>query len=432
MPILRMFPLIIVAFCVLPIVARSEEPASQPASQPAVKAAPEYDFAHCLNLVNECVGQENYPMARRWAKRAHDAAPNDAAGEQIESLRKRLALLGRPAPALESEAWLLGSADDLKQLHDRPVLVFFFQIIDHDALHLLNHLLATADRYRERGLKVLTVICVLEQPEMQPAEGIQRFVEANPFNHLVALDANGRKTFDAFRGAGLPMFAMIDRAGRLRYMGRYEPGTVEGWALKLCTETPKHQLPGRPIAMPASPGAVDLVEKRMPTIKSDWWLNTPNGRAPQMLGRPRVIRFFHADCDDCRMTAKGMQALYKRNVGNGLVVVGILLPNDLNGEFGFDQFAASAGRLEVDFPIAFDRGRANLKRWWTGTDPSRADETDPTFVIDQRGRARMIRSGCVFYPPSVAANKIANENFDDVGQATRKILSESDRDKATR
>lgn len=143
---------------------------------------------------------------------------------QIRDRAVQIGLLGRPAPELELDQWLVGERMSLADLRGRVVMVEFWATWCKPCQEMFPKLTALYERESKRGLEILAVtrhyMAYAGTAEAKAEElNLMRAVVAE--HHVtfpVAVAADER--LQAVYGAnGLPTVVLVDRHGVVRYAG---------------------------------------------------------------------------------------------------------------------------------------------------------------------------------------------------------------------
>lgn len=142
-----------------------------------------------------------------------------------------------PAPPLQVQQWIAGSAVTLEQLKGKVVLLDMFQIICPGCRAVHPHVVRMQQRYGPEGLQVIGLAVAFELQSSQTPDKIRAYVRNNRFNFPVAIDRNLTATFESYGARGTPYVALLDRQGRLRHVDFYRPEAVEGIVQDLLRES---------------------------------------------------------------------------------------------------------------------------------------------------------------------------------------------------
>lgn len=158
--------------------------------------------------------------------RGRDRLEEELGAASLRStLQAREALIGKPAPALVAEQWHNGSFWQLS-LKGKVVLLDFWGVWCKPCRQQLPQIRALAVKYADRGLVVIGV------HTQSAKEDLPSFLSHNDLPYLIAVDYNN-KTPEAYRVAGYPTIALIDRKGVLR---AFDPGGLEKSIVALLAE----------------------------------------------------------------------------------------------------------------------------------------------------------------------------------------------------
>ena len=127
----------------------------------------------------------------------------------------------------------------------------------------------------------------------------------------------------------------------------------------------------------------------------DAWLNSPPLSLGALRGKVVLIDFWTFSCVNCVRAIPHLQALYSRDHGRGLEIVGVHSP-----EFDFEKdlgsVTAATRRLGVDWPVAVDSEMATWNAWSNQYWPAE-------YLVDQQGRVAYTHVGEGDYEQTDAA-----------------------------
>lgn len=133
--------------------------------------------------------------------------------------------------------------------------------------------------------------------------------------------------------------------------------------------------------MPPTPRIVDLRDRSVGTgdaLPTDWSLATPQGQRMSPLdfrGKVLVLEFFTSSCPFCHRLMPGLNEIYERRQGDGLVVLGV----NFFEEDDADAIAMGE-ELGVSFPILLDGGRVGQQLKVVGTPTALVVDRDGTIA----------------------------------------------------
>ncbi|NIP38817.1 MAG: redoxin domain-containing protein [Candidatus Dadabacteria bacterium] len=170
-----------------------------------------------------------------------------AGSAQLNPLNLKGPLIGKKAPALESETWFNSSEISLDDLKRKVVIIEFFQLwcpgCNKFSIPLMN-------RWRdekfssESDIKFISVHTVIEGHEYQNNERLEYFIKEKGITHPVAVDKdedgkNTPVTMTEYRTRGTPCIAIIDKKGIVwfKYFCGFKTQPVENFIRELLKES---------------------------------------------------------------------------------------------------------------------------------------------------------------------------------------------------
>jgi thiol-disulfide isomerase/thioredoxin len=143
---------------------------------------------------------------------------------QIRDRAAQIGLLGRPAPELEINRWLIGEPLTLADLRGRVVMLEFWATWCKPCQEMFPHLTSLYDERSQEGLEIVAItrhyMAYAGTPEAMAEELnlIQSTVDTHGVKFPVAVADDER--LQAIYGAnGLPTVVLIDRQGFVQYAG---------------------------------------------------------------------------------------------------------------------------------------------------------------------------------------------------------------------
>lgn len=408
-----------------------EPPASQPTTAPAAGdygPTPGHSADDCLAIARDLLDRDIYPRAKIWLEAALARADKDSTtADAAKRALTRLELLGQTPPRLSIDEWLQGSMPPGRELENKVIVLFFFEIIDPAAKHAVDAMNNLFNGNKNRDVEFFGIACVLGETEYQQPADIRAYIADQGIQFRVGLDAGGVMSLNTYKGRGVPHYALIDRAGRVRRLGEFRPGDIDFAVRKLLAETRETPLPGHAQVMPQSRAGRELIDTRAPRLTNKTWINTPDNEPPQLNRRPRLIRFLMSDCPYCRATAPALDQIHRDYADRGLVVIGVYHPKPNPRDVSDSEFRTAIRRLEVTFPCTLDADWSYLNKLWL--DEGKAvgaprEYTSATFLLDKKGRIRYVHPGPDFFPSDKPEHARQNEDYKAVRAAIEKVLSE--------
>lgn len=137
--------------------------------------------------------------------------------------RKRFdMLLGREAPPLNAVAWVNADPRLAQGLRGKVVLIDFWSTGCGPCVASLPGVQAAADQFKAKG----AVVIGLHDSGATPGK-LREFAKQHKLTFPLAIDApdeqklTGGKTFRAYGVRGIPSVAVIDRKGKVAYLGDF-------------------------------------------------------------------------------------------------------------------------------------------------------------------------------------------------------------------
>jgi 5-hydroxyisourate hydrolase-like protein (transthyretin family)/thiol-disulfide isomerase/thioredoxin len=130
------------------------------------------------------------------------------------------ALLGKPAPPLKPSGWVNTTADYLSHLRGKPVLIDFWSVGCGPCVASLPGVARAAEQLAPRG----GVVVGLHDSGITAKE-LEKFAREHRLTYPLAIDTadeqqpSAGKTFRAYGVEGIPTVAVLDREGKLVFLG---------------------------------------------------------------------------------------------------------------------------------------------------------------------------------------------------------------------
>jgi peroxiredoxin len=165
---------------------------------------------------------------------------------------------------------------------------------------------------------------------------------------------------------------------------------------------------------------LELVGTKAPPLKGLNWLNTKPLTIEDLSGKVVLIRFWLVGCPLCTRTAPSLVELHDKYSQKGLVVIGIHHPKSEMTK-NSDLVLKQTKLFGFDFPIAQDNDWKVIKSYWL--DGKNRSYTSVSFLLDKKGRIRLINDGGEFYRSD--ENPEANSAFVAIDLKIQELLNEN-------
>lgn len=161
---------------------------------------------------------------------------------QLRDRARQVEILGTTAPEISVKTWINGEAASLEDLRGRVVLLEFWATWCKPCGEMFPKLRELDEKYRSRGLEVVALTRhymayrATAETQEEELELMRRVVREHGLSFRVGVSEDER-TQDSYGATGLPMLALIDRQGIVRYAhfgGGVDPKFDE--ILRLCLE----------------------------------------------------------------------------------------------------------------------------------------------------------------------------------------------------
>jgi thiol-disulfide isomerase/thioredoxin len=129
------------------------------------------------------------------------------------------ALIGQPAPPLRAVAWLNSKPRTLEALRGKPVLIDFWGIGCGPCVAALPGVQRAAEQFMPKGAVVIGL-----HGAGVTAKQLREFAGGKKLGYPLAIDADDAgasfgRTFRQYGILGIPTVAVIDRDGKVAYLG---------------------------------------------------------------------------------------------------------------------------------------------------------------------------------------------------------------------
>jgi thiol-disulfide isomerase/thioredoxin len=133
--------------------------------------------------------------------------------KSLTRVERSLREIGQPAPELQIQRWV--GAEASPSLAGQVTFLFVFATWCPNCLKELGFVDDLRERYAGRGLKI---VAVTNHTRGQDDAAVERYVAQHGLRYPVGIDDAGR-TVSAYSGSSVPVAAMVDRDGVIRWHG---------------------------------------------------------------------------------------------------------------------------------------------------------------------------------------------------------------------
>ncbi len=165
---------------------------------------------------------------------------------------------------------------------------------------------------------------------------------------------------------------------------------------------------------------LELIGTKAPPLKGLKWLNTKPLTNEDLSGKVVLIRFWLVGCPLCTRTAPSLVELNEKYSQKGLVVIGIHHPKSEQTR-NPDLVLNQAKKFGFNFPIAQDSDWKVIRSYWL--DGKNRSYTSVSFLLDKKGRIRLINDGGEFYRSD--ENPEANAAYLAIDKKIQELLDEN-------
>jgi thiol-disulfide isomerase/thioredoxin len=141
---------------------------------------------------------------------------------QLRDRARQVEILGSGAPEISVKTWINGEATTLDDLRGRVVLVEFWATWCKPCAEMFPKLKSLDEEFRERGLEVIALTRhymayrTTAASQEEELELMRKVVREHGLGFRVGVSEDER-TQELYGATGLPMLALIDRKGVVRY-----------------------------------------------------------------------------------------------------------------------------------------------------------------------------------------------------------------------
>jgi thiol-disulfide isomerase/thioredoxin len=136
------------------------------------------------------------------------------------------------------------------------------------------------------------------------------------------------------------------------------------------------KLMGRPFDL----SHVRIIACKAPEVQADTWINLPEGRTPEPVGKVTVVHFYTFGCGNCIRTLPYYNGWREHFSPSAFQIIGIHRP-ETEQEQDIDKVKERAAEASIQYPVAIDNDSRMWNAWANRIWPS-------IYLIDRSGYVR--------------------------------------------
>jgi thioredoxin-like negative regulator of GroEL len=181
------------------------------------------------------VEKGDYDGARTVLTQLSKTATDTQVTEFTENLLQQLEVLGRPAPIWQVK-WVTEGHTSTGELKGKVVALAFVEPLGGKNARVAENLQALQEQHGGKGLQAVAIVSSLDDGMQEAnASKVNSWVKEHGIDYPVAIDRNGRSTYELYKAEQAPWVALIGRDGVVHYLGKYDEGELSSKLAALLT-----------------------------------------------------------------------------------------------------------------------------------------------------------------------------------------------------
>ena len=164
--------------------------------------------------------------------------------------------------------------------------------------------------------------------------------------------------------------------------------------------------------------SVDLA----PEFDNIVWLNGPEQKITNLVGKVVLIRWWTDECEYCVQTSPNLNNWNSELQDSGLVIIGMYHPKPGPRDVEINEIYKYIREKNFLFPIGIDSEWRNLQNYWLRYGPKAF--TSVSFLIDKKGRIRHVHQGGEFHKDTIVGHGKCLKDYWELDSTLRVLLAE--------
>jgi peroxiredoxin len=166
----------------------------------------------------------------------------------------------------------------------------------------------------------------------------------------------------------------------------------------------------------------NIVGNHAPEFENIVWLNGPEQKISNLLGKVVLLRWWTDGCEYCTHSAPSLNDWNINFRDSGLLVIGMYHPKPAPQNVDLNEIYKFIRDKKFVFPIGIDSDWNNLNNYWLSDGPK--SFTSVSFLIDKKGKIRHLHPGGEFHKDTILGHEKCISDYWQMDSIIRVLIAE--------